>query len=481
VIGALLAGCASDLLTRWGDVAVVDARDEPAAGAPRAARDELERFAAVAAVPAARVDEVRLVDFIHGPGSRSLENLAPDASGTRAAGRYRRWRRLIEVAPDGDLLAASGLRHELCHALDDASGIGDANADWLVLDALPEDVREETVFRKGHETAEVFAKLCEQEPPSWIDRTLEDACGFAIVDPELRRAQELAFPGEVVTGLPPVELPITWVTFSKPTPATVVLEIQPIAGASVAHLVDPIDSTESVGQLDVAASRFVGLVALEHATDWSLGRSLLPSDGPIVLLGHQGARTLVLADGELVPLALPEGPWAAGAVANGVVVAHGDGLVAWDLATSVATDLAVPDEADPVELALGIREGVVALSSRGQEWQLEGGEWVLVGEAPTQLPQAYAAVTLPQRSPARLVVCLGRRRDPRGTGRPFGGRGRVRARGRRMRWSTWIDGVYPRERWARRHPGARRAGGVPGHAVTSRARTRARVTHAPAC
>lgn len=368
---ALLAGCTP--ATPWAEVAVVDARATPDDNLVAWVHSRIQTFGADTTVDAVPLDEVRLVDAI--PVEDPLENVDDDSGG--AAGIYRHEVRTIEIAsPDAGLGAV--LDHELCHAVDGQLEFSANNEEWLTLDALPSDVRARTAFPEGGEAAEVFARLCQDGPAPWLEAALQRTCDAPIIDEPRMRVVEATFLEDVVLA-GTVDLTVDW----RPLPfgdESALLEARPVDGRLIAMLADG----------DVVSIRADGSVPTLAELSWRdlSWAHVVPSDGPVVILGGGGHPTLRVKPDAIETLALPERTWTTAVIDDGVLLAGAadDGpmtLVAVDLATGDVTEIAPPMHVFELLSRGGVavlRAGDEAFAWNGAGWEptfeLDSPEWL---------------------------------------------------------------------------------------------------------
>jgi hypothetical protein len=376
-----LLGCAG-ARTPWDLVDIDDAREEPIDADAALVRREIHEFGKVAAADTVRLDTARLVDALPLPPG-DVEN----ADGERAllvSGTYDAPAKRVLLVPGAGALAEN-TRHELCHALDFVTGLSSANADWLTVDALPESIKVQAQFLPGKEAEEVFATLCEQPAPSWIDRALDDACGTTRIPAMLRHVRRLALPGAEVATLPTVWLPIEWVEPDLPQ-GWRVTALVPIAGTAWVLL----EGREpAVATVDLDGTTDLAPELPEDAE--ADGLRLLPSDRRVVLVGSR----IWSLDGDEwravpVPLALDDA-----AVHGDVLVAsHGASMLTIDLESGARQDLDPPDGLDAADGRLVSRIGHLLFVSGERSWEFDGDGWDAPRDEPSPLDHTYSEVTL---------------------------------------------------------------------------------------
>ncbi|MBN1334815.1 MAG: hypothetical protein JXB39_02530 [Deltaproteobacteria bacterium] len=198
--------CGGDVV--WSEIEVVDETGGEGAWLVEVAEDEIAWMAEVTGVDGVPVKVLAVVAEIPGPEEEDREHLDPEASDYQVGGRYIVYRRRIEVALEAESYTP---RHELCHALDRATGISVEHEATLHADLLPDRLLSRAIWQEGHEAAEVFAILCTEEALAPLEALVDDACDLHLQDEGIALVHRWAFPELRPQLAEPLDLAPRWV------------------------------------------------------------------------------------------------------------------------------------------------------------------------------------------------------------------------------------------------------------------------------
>lgn len=367
VLGLLACGGGE---VAWCDIEVVD---ETGLGDVLVdhIQEEIEWMAGASGLEGVSVETIAVVPTV--PVPARLQSESDEGVEYVSGGRYVHRTRRIELGMDQWPAPTDSARHELCHAVDRATGITKEHADQLTAALLPERLVPYVAWPSGKEAEEVYAALCAEVPLEPLAALVGTECELELQDAAVAMVHGWAFPELAPPLAETVDFGLHWVELP--------LDVgQDTAGFAVHDgalwtVVEQEDLYE-IQLLDPATGDLVERLTPPGALD-QYPRMIVSREIQGVLYSSEG---WLLEEGAWSSFPLPDVSFHSGHAHDGRVFLE----PRWDTVLPVVDpDLgtwtleAVPEGADPEDFDL-FREGErLFLVSGWSTWERQGDQWLL--------------------------------------------------------------------------------------------------------